>query len=77
MEEFMEPIAEMTMARVIHVAVPRPATCSTTSEAMCWDEATALNGSTFRQAALNSKLDDGYEGDAADKCAGENCVAGP
>src|SRR5579863_2989960 len=54
-DEFIDPSAEITIAIVIQAAAPRPATCSTTSEAMCGETATAENGSTFRHAALNKK----------------------
>ncbi len=54
-DEFIDPSAEITIAIVIHAAAPRPATCSTTSEAMCDEVATAANGSTFKHAALNKK----------------------
>src|SRR4029077_5972962 len=53
-DEFIEPRAEITIASVIHVAVPWPITRASTSDATCCEFAISLNGSTFRHAALNN-----------------------
>src|SRR5258707_370432 len=45
-------MAEITIARVIQYAAPCPAMCSTTSEAICDEFATASNGNTRRHAEL-------------------------